>query len=189
MDQLPATFSTAGTLPAGDYSMTLAMLRESILVLGPGEPKQFPTWDASWRATLVDNLEILSRQLWAVGIDRIFVNGSFVEDKDRPNDIDGYFEVDPIAFPVSRLRHELNLLDEHKVWTWDRAARRPYSGSKLQLPMWHVYRVELYPHYPGLVAGRDKFGNGLEFPAFFRQRRIDGSQKGIVELIPDNVKE
>jgi hypothetical protein len=38
----------------------------------------------------VDNLAVLVAQLWQVGIDRIFIDGSFAQDKPRPNDIDGY---------------------------------------------------------------------------------------------------
>ena len=35
------------------------------------------SWDAPWRAQLVDNLEVLSRQLWQAGIRDIFADGSF----------------------------------------------------------------------------------------------------------------
>ena len=64
--------------------MSCSELRESFLVRGPGG--QYPQWDAEWRRSLVDNLEILVGQLWQVGIDDIFIDGSFVEDKDHPND-------------------------------------------------------------------------------------------------------
>lgn len=87
-----SSFTTYGVLPSGDYRLTLSELRASYLVTGNRVP--FTTWDSEWRATLVDNLGILVGQLWLVGIERIFVGGSFVEDKDRPNDIDGYFECD-----------------------------------------------------------------------------------------------
>jgi hypothetical protein len=40
---------------------------------------------------LVANLEIFTIQLWQVGIRDVFADGSFAEDKDHPNDIDGYF--------------------------------------------------------------------------------------------------
>jgi hypothetical protein len=36
-------------------------------------------------------------QLWEAGISEIFVNGSFVEDKDHPGDIDGYFECEVLS--------------------------------------------------------------------------------------------
>jgi hypothetical protein len=51
------------------------------------------------------------------------------------------------------LERELNLLDPHKVGTWDPASRRPYRGyPKLQLPPWHQYRVEFDPRYAGKCA-------------------------------------
>lgn len=44
--------------------LSFAELRQSVLVLGPGAPGAWPTWDRVWRAKLVDNLEVLTRQLW-----------------------------------------------------------------------------------------------------------------------------
>ncbi|GIK15164.1 MAG: hypothetical protein BroJett003_01280 [Planctomycetota bacterium] len=179
-------FTDDGLLPRGDFEVTFEELRQSVLVLGPGDPSDFPTWDAGWRARLVDNLEVLTRQLWRVGITEVFADGSFAEDKDHPNDIDGYFVCDLNRLRTGQLERELNLLDPDKVWTWDPASRRPYRGyPKRQLPMWHRYRVELYPHVPGLGIGtgiRDKHGNELEFPSAFRQSRRDGTPRGIVKL-------
>lgn len=176
-------FSEGGLLPPGDYELTLDELRASALVLGPGDPKDFPSWDAAWREKLVGNLEVLVRQLWQVGIADIFVDGSFAEDKDHPNDIDGYFVCDLRYLASGQLEQDLNLLDPHKVWTWDPASRRPYRGySQKQLPMWHQYRVELYPHYGQLSGIGDKHGNELEFPAAFRQSRRDGKPRGIIKI-------
>lgn len=179
-------FTPDGQLPAGDYEVTFAELRQSVLVLGPGDPREYPSWDAVWRAKLVDNLETLTRQLWQVGIHEVYADGSFAEDKDHPNDIDGYFVCDLARIRSGQLERELNLMDPHKVWTWDPASRRPYRGyPKRQLPMWHRYRVELYPHVPGLGIGtgiRDRHGHELEFPSAFRQSRRDGTPRGIVKL-------
>jgi hypothetical protein len=83
------TFTEEGLLPPGDVELTLAELRFSMLVAGPGP--SHPDWDTAWRGELVDNLELMVRELWAVGIAEIFIDGSFVEDKEHPNDIDGYF--------------------------------------------------------------------------------------------------
>lgn len=111
---------------------------------------------------------------------------AFAEDKDHPNDIDGYFACSLDALKSGELARRLNLLDPFKVWTWDPATRKPYRGyPKKQLPMWHRYRVELYPHVPGLGIGsgiRDKFGHELEFPSAFRQSRRDGRPRGIVKI-------
>lgn len=172
-----------GLLPIGDYEATFEELRASILVNGCGELKN--GWDAQWRNQLVTNLEIMVQQLWQVGVDNIFIDGSFVEDKDHPNDIDGYFECDFNYYINGALQQELNLLDADKVWTWAPETRRPYQGyPKKQLPMWHKYRVELYPHWPGLNSGiTDTYGNELEFPAAFRLSRRDDRPKGVIKII------
>jgi len=182
--RLPA-FTTDGVLPEGEYELGLDELRASMLVKGPGP--EHPDWDAEWRMQLVDHLEVLVGQLWQVGVSAIFVDGSFLEDKDHPNDIDGYFECDWQQFVSGALQDQLNQLDPHRIWTWDPAERRRYRGHpKRQLPMWHQYRVELYPHLPGLIAGHDDHGNPLEFPAFFRTSRrplaSGRTQKGIVKI-------
>jgi hypothetical protein len=127
---------------------------------------------------------VLVQQLWSVAIEDIFIDGSFAEDKDHPNDIDGYFVCDLMRLASGQLHRELNLLDPHKIWTWDPSSRRPYrSYPKKQLPMWHQYRVELYPHFTGLGSGiLDELGNELEFPAAFRRSRRDGQARGIVKI-------
>lgn len=123
------------------------------------------------------------RQLWQVGIRDVFADGSFVEDKDQPNDIDGYFACDLHELVSGELERKLNLLDPHKVWTWDPAQHRPYRGfPKKQLPMWHQYRVEFYPHVGQLSGIRDRFGYELEFPSAFRLSRRDGKPRGILKI-------
>lgn len=124
---LPA-FTEDGLLPLGDYVLTLAELAGSLLVAGPVGKNRPEHWDADWRKQLVGNLEIMVRQLWQVGVTEIFVDGSFAEDKDHPNDIDGYFECDLKRLASGELERELNLLDPHKIWTWDPESRRPYRG-------------------------------------------------------------
>jgi len=178
---IPA-FTSEGLLPVFDYPATLDELRESHLVSGEGVKSK--TWDKKWRAYLVDNLEVLVEQLWQAGIDQIYVDGSFVEEKDHPNDIDGYFECDRREFLSGRLATALNDLDPHKIWTWSPASLRKHRGStKPQLPMWHRYRVELYPHHGPPSGILDTFGNALQFPAAFRKTRGDGRPKGIVKIV------
>lgn len=175
-------FTSDGVLPAGDYDLTLEELRSCHLVTGEGV--QATSWDRAWRGQLVSSLEVLVHQLWQIGIDEIFVDGSFVEDKDYPNDIDGYFECDARYLLSGQLQHDLNALDPYKVWTWSPATRRPDPNStKRQLPMWHQYRVELYPHLPGVPCGiQDRYGNDLEFPSAFRSSRRGDLAKGIVRI-------
>ena len=166
------TFGATGLLPPYDFELSLEALKESILVTGPKAAAS--NWDKPWRELLVGNLEVLCRQLWKVGVRDIFVDGSFAEDKDHPL----------MLLASGKLQQELNLLDPYKIWTWDPATRRPFRGyPKSQLPMWHRYRVELYPHVPGLGSGiQDKHGNELEFPAAFRQTRGSSEPKGIVRI-------
>jgi len=178
---LPKSFNEYGLLPPKDYLLSIEELSRSLLVKGPA--KKSPTWDSDWRLKLVDNLKILVNQLWKVGIDNIFINGSFVEDKDHPNDIDGYFECDLLDLAFGRLQRELNLLDPHKIWTWDPDSRKLDPDScKKQLPMWHVYRIELYPHYDQESGLKDKHGYQLMFPSAFRHSRSEYRQKGIIKI-------
>lgn len=179
------TFTEEGVLPPGDYELSLEELQESFLVLGPDDPARCPNWDSACRHQLVENAAALIQQLWQVGINEIFLDGSFVEEKDHPNDIDGYFHCDLKHLASGRLQQELNLLDPHKVWTWAPASRRwDKETGKKQLPMWHQYRVELYPHVGQLSGILDPHGNELEFPAAFRLSR-QGIPKGIIKIVRD----
>lgn len=126
----------------------------------------------------------MASQLAQIGINEVFVDGSFVEEKDHPNDIDGFFFCDRMLAFSGELTKELNLLDPYKVWTWDPRPRRPYRGyAKGQLPMWHQYRVELYPD-TGLPSGiTDGKGKSLRFREAFRQSRFENKTKGIIKLV------
>ncbi len=185
MADILAPFNSLGLLPPGDYRLTLEDLADSHLVTGCPSP----TWDESWRLQLVKNLAVLVDELWQVGITKIFIDGSFTEDKDHPNDIDGYFECELGALASGQLQRDLNLLNEFKVWTWDPTTRREYRGyPKKQLPMWVRYRVELYPHitdapWQQQTGIKDQFGHDLEFPSAFRQSRA-GVERGIVKIEP-----
>src|SRR5262245_56852143 len=63
---------------------TLATTADGCATAGPsrpGRPHRPRTWvcrapwDTEWRAQLVDHLEILTRQLWQVGITEVFADG------------------------------------------------------------------------------------------------------------------
>lgn len=125
---LPVSFTADGVLPAMDFELTIDPLASSMLVHGPSGDGRSSNWDSAWRRMLVENLSIMCSQLRQVGITEVFVNGSFVENKDHPNDIDGYFECDLRILASGQLERELNLIDPLKVWTWDPAHRRPYRG-------------------------------------------------------------
>ena len=179
---IPKQFTKEGVLIPGDHQATVDKIRSSLLVSGKNVGSQ--NWDVPWRAECVSNLEVLVNQLWSIGIDKIFVDGSFVEEKDHPNDIDGYFDCDFFHFASGKLETELNLLDPHKIWTWDPAQRRPFRGyPKAQLPMWHQYRVELWPNFGQPFGIKDVAGNSLNFSQAFRLSRTNNQPKGIIELV------
>ena len=179
MGSLPP-FPDDGVLPAGDYVLNLDELRSSPLVLG--WQRQWPDaaveWDAAWGQMLVENLAILVNHLWQAGIVDIFIDGSFVENKPHPNDIDGYFVCDQDAWFSGELLTRLQNLDP--IWNWERRLRLPGS-PKRQLAMWHKYRVELFPHFGQGTGILDRFGYELEFPSAFRQSR-EFQPKGIVKI-------
>ena len=123
MSNLP-TFDALGLLPPGDYELTFEELRRSLLIVGPGNADRM--WDSIWRESLVDNLEVMTRQLWQVGIREVFADGSFVEEKDHPNDIDGYFVCSLADLASGELTRKLNLLDPYKIGI--RSPDRPFAG-------------------------------------------------------------
>jgi len=172
-----------GVLPPGDYPLTIDQIRRSYLVTGAGIRSS--RWDSQWRLRLVNNLEILVQQLQHVGISQIFVDGSFVEEKNHPNDIDGYFECDPGYHLSGQLERDLNQLDPHQCWMWEPNYRIPHADSHKaggELPMWHIYRVELYPHHTGVFAATDEQGHPLQFPSFFRKVSGTNRPKGIIKI-------
>ena len=118
MLRLPA-FIEDGVLPPGDFELSISELKKSMLVRGPENRPENHHWDNPWKMKLIENLEIMVRQLNQVGISEIFVDGSFVEDKDHPSDMDGYFVCDHRHLVSGDLEKELNFLDPHKAWTWD----------------------------------------------------------------------
>lgn len=179
-DTLP-DFDAGGSLPPGDYRLTLAELRSSPLVVGP--PGR-PGWDVAWRSQLVDNLEYLAGQLWQVGVSDIFIAGSFVEGKDHPADVDGYFVCERSAYKSRALHRALNALEPNQAWTWRQEHRRPDDAGHWKLPLWHHYRVELLPYYGQSRTGFvDRNGEDVDYPTFFRHGR-DDRPKGVVALRP-----
>jgi hypothetical protein len=170
-------FSAEGLLPPGEYTLTFAELLDSILVVGPGGNEN---WNVPWRIRLIDGLRVLVRHLVQADITEVFIDGSFVEAKDLPNDIDGYFVVDRQRWLSGELLRTLQAIDP--IWKWDSVTREPFKGyPKPQLPMWHRYRVELFPHYGQMSGIQDGSGRMLTFAEAFRQSRLF-TPKGIIKI-------
>jgi hypothetical protein len=171
----------AGLLPAGDHSAKISELSRSFLVTGEGI--RIPTWDSNRRAQLVDNLKLFVRQLWQMGVERIFVNGSFVTAKPAPGDIDAYFECEVTQYP----RIHVGLLQMEPPLPWDLTRRRIDPESGIPKPqMWHEYRVEIFPHFtdhPQPTGVRDEQGANLYFPTLFRRDKETGRPKGVIQII------
>jgi len=87
-DPVLPEFNRDGVLPPCDYELTVAQIQRSMLVRGPSRSVGSGLWDQSWRQVLVANLAVLVNQLQQIGVSNIYINGSFVEDKNHPNDID-----------------------------------------------------------------------------------------------------
>jgi hypothetical protein len=183
---IPKEFNSHGVLKSGTYEASFEDIRSSILVRGSGQDN----WDHEWRLFLTNQAEKLVKQLWKVGIRDVYLDGSFVEDKTHPNDIDGYF--DPGLSQLNRndmmrfqeMISELNRLDPWQCWNWDPQSRQKVFGfQKKQLPMWVKYRVELFPHLDQGTGIKDEQGNEMTFPSAFRHTRFGFKPKGIIKVI------
>jgi hypothetical protein len=154
----------------------------SKLKLVTGDGIGVPGWDSAWRGRLLDDLEPFVRQLWQVGVERIFVNGSFATRTPHPGDIDAYFESSLADYP----RTLMKLLELEPVLPWDLTRRPidPKTGDPKPV-MWHLYRVEIFPHftdYPSRTGIFDEYGNELDLPAMFRRDETSFMTKGLVRL-------
>jgi len=127
-------------------------LRQSILVLGPDDSAHYPNGNHAWRSHLVDNLEILTRQLWPGWHPGDLRRRIIAEDKDHPNDIDGYLVCDLLQLSSGELTRQLIDRPVQGVDLGTSIEEALSSYPKKQLPMWHRYRIELYPHIPGMES-------------------------------------
>jgi hypothetical protein len=144
------SFTPDWLLPPGDHSLTMSGLRQSHLVSGEGLGA--PGWDRVWRAQLADNLEPFVQQLWLLGVERIFVNGSFVTAKPDPGDLDVIFESAFANYASILIR--LMMLEPALPWDLTHRPIDPGSGTPKPM-MWHQHRVEIFPsftEYPNLTG-------------------------------------
>ena len=174
-------FNDDGLLPPGDYQLTIDQLKACMLVTGAGAER--PDWDVNWRMRLVCSLEALVGQLWEVGItSSICIGGSFVEDRNHPHDIDGYFYCDDREFLSGQLEMRLNQLDPFQAWNWDRCSRTPDARGKMHYPLWHRYRVDLFPNIGQGTGVFDDAGNERSFYSLMRWSHRVGRLRGVILL-------
>ena len=132
-----------GELPPGMHTATLEEV-EAVFVTTPR------------RRRLFEGLQRVVQNLYAAGVRRVFIDGSFVTTKADPNDIDGCWEWTEEV--------HLDLLDPVLLdFAQARRAMRDKYGVDFFLATW----VEA--------------GSGLTFLDFFQRNRTD-DPKGIVQL-------
>lgn len=132
-----------GRLPPGVHQATLEELRAK---LGWGQRRKY----------LINGLEMALRLMGNCGIKRVYLDGSFVTDKDRPRDIDGCYDVPPGA----------NLGAMYPMWP---CTFRNRDVSK------DMFGVELFPSRAPATA------SGEPYISFFQKDR-QGHGRGIVSL-------
>lgn len=133
--------NAAGELPSGEHQTSLLLVK-----------RRFGTSSAQ-REELMRGLESAAENLRGAGVRKIWVDGSFVTNKEEdPNDIDGCWEYSE--------RVDLSKLD-------------PVFLETTRAPMKEKYGVEFFP------ACVIEVGSGVPFPKFFQVNR-EGEPKGIL---------
>jgi len=89
IDGIPS-FDANGNLPPGIYCVSLQEIEDHF------------TWNPT-RRRLFRGLKAAIANLAGAGVRYVWVNGSFVTSKDKPNDIDGCWEYEPSLVDVDKL--------------------------------------------------------------------------------------
>lgn len=139
---IPAFDPKTGNLPKGEHFATWAEIEARF-------------GHTPWRQKLVNGLKRALEALRAAGCKKVYLDGSFVTEKERPGDFDACWEVEGVNG---------DLLDEELLDFADgRAAQKAKYGG------------ELFP------AESNADTTGTLFRAFFQQDR-DGNPKGVIVI-------
>jgi hypothetical protein len=111
------------------------------------------------RLALLDGLESALELMAANGVMRVYLDGSFVTDKDRPNDIDGCYDLEE-----STTAEELEALTPIFPPSPDNRAKAK-----------ELYGVDFFP------AAATELGSGQPFLQFFQKDR-QGRERGVLVL-------
>jgi hypothetical protein len=165
-----------------DYALTIDGLRKSLLVNGPTTGDYIP-WDRERRLHLVNQLEVVVNQVWKAGFDKIYVDGSFVEDKASPEDIDCYFECGLNDFIQGKVVDTLRKANPGENWGFGKDDLVTKDGKK-KFEIWHNYKVDMWPEcgLPSNIFDRSGSTN-LKISQAFRQQKQTFQKKGIVRII------
>jgi len=129
----------SGELPPGEYQ---ASLNEIETIFGTSTDR---------RKLLMRGLREAARNFEISGVKVLWIDGSFITDKEEPNDIDGCWEYTPAV--------DAEKLDP------------VFLGSRDEMK--NKYGLDFF------IANIIEAGSGLPFPKFFQVNR-DGDPKGIV---------
>jgi Family of unknown function (DUF6932) len=140
---IPAFDADSGNLPPGVHAATWD---EIVSRFG---------WNAE-RVRLLEGLQRALQSLKAAGCQRVYLDGSFVTEKDFPGDFDGCWE----AANVDPGKLDPVLLD----FSNRRAAQKAKFGGEL------------------FVASRSATPAGTRFVDFFQQDKATGQARGIVAI-------
>ena len=131
-----------GELPPGEHPATLSEIE---VVYGSANDQ---------RKLLMHGLREATTQFKCAGVKVLWVNGSFVTDKEIPNDIDGCWQYTPDV--------AIDKLD-------------PVFLMRSRQAMKDKYGLDFF------IANIIEMGSGLPFPKFFQTNR-DGESKGILVI-------
>lgn len=145
-------FEENGELPAGIHVATLLEVLEKF---GTASEK---------RKFLVSGLKLVIKQFKQVGVQRIYVDGSFTSDKEGPNDIDGCWSTEGVDEKM------LNLLDRD---FWQFSSIEEFNECREEIK--RKYGLDFY------IAEWNEGSTGKPFPEYFQTTR-DGRPKGIIQI-------
>lgn len=143
------SLTAGGELPPGVHSATLQEVEDAF---GSRNDR---------RQLLMKGLKEAVALLKAGDVSKVFIDGSFVSDKEEPNDIDGCW---------SSIGADASKLDP---LFWDFADEEDFQNKRESLRQ--KFGIDFF------IAEIIEGGSGKPFPEFFQTNR-DGDAKGIIEV-------
>lgn len=145
---IPALMAN-GELPPGIHIITLTELE---IRFGRANEK---------RRQLMMGLKKALLLFKAANVSKVFVDGSFITDKDEPNDIDGCWSCTGV---------DVDKLDS-RFWDFEST----YDFEKKREEIKNEFGIDFF------IAEIIEGGSGKPFPEFFQTNR-DGDPKGIIQI-------